>query len=113
MSDSESLAEQVFKMIQAVRSGEIDSLEFRLTDSYKELQKLAASIDHRIDIDEMLNEVLSAKVNRVQELARVLAAPDIREQNEGKINKGPCQVADSMPTSDNRSTRARVIEPIS
>ncbi|MHA2236398.1 MAG: hypothetical protein ACXABH_13780 [Candidatus Thorarchaeota archaeon] len=77
MSDSESLAEQVFKMIQAVRSGEIDPLEFRLTDSYKELQELAASIDHRIDIDEMLNEVLSTKVNRVQELARVLAAPEI------------------------------------
>ena len=77
MSESEGLAEQVFKMVQAVRSGEIDPLEVRLTDSYKELQELAAKIDSRIDIDEMLNEVLSAKVSRVQELARVLAAPEI------------------------------------
>lgn len=77
MSESDSLAEQVFKMVQAVRSGEIDPLEVRLTDSYKELQELAAKIDSRIDIDEMLNEVLSTKVKRVQELARVLAAPEI------------------------------------
>jgi len=68
---------QVFDMVQAVRSGEIDPLELRLTDAYKELQQLAAKIDSRIDIDEMLNEVLSTKVNRVQELARVLAAPEI------------------------------------
>ena len=77
MSERDSLAEQVFKMVQAVRSGEIDPLEVRLTDSYKELQELAAKIDSRIDIDEMLNEVLSTKVKRVQELARVLAAPEI------------------------------------
>lgn len=68
---------RVFDMVQAVRSGEIDPLELRLTDAYKELQQLAAKIDSRIDIDEMLNEVLSTKVNRVQELARVLAAPEI------------------------------------
>jgi hypothetical protein len=77
MSESESLAEQVFKMVLAVRSGEIDPLEVRLTEPYKELQELAAKIDSRIDIDEMLNEVLGTKVNRVQELARVLSAPEI------------------------------------
>ncbi|MHA2077468.1 MAG: hypothetical protein ACW99X_07725 [Candidatus Thorarchaeota archaeon] len=77
MSESEGLAEQVFKMVQAVRSGEIDPLEIRLTNAYKDLQELAAKIDSRIDIDEMLNEVLSTKVARVQELARVLAAPEI------------------------------------
>ena len=77
MSENDSLAMQVFDMVQAVRSGEIDPLELRLTDAYKELQQLAAKIDSRIDIDEMLNEVLSTKVNRVQELARVLAAPEI------------------------------------
>ncbi|MFW9768439.1 MAG: hypothetical protein ACFFF9_03585 [Candidatus Thorarchaeota archaeon] len=77
MSDNEILAEQVFKMVQAVRSGDIDPLEIRLTQPYKELQELVAKIDSRIDIDEMLNEVLGTKVNRVQELARVLAAPEI------------------------------------
>lgn len=77
MSESDGLAEQVFKMIQAVRSGDIDPLDVRLTEAYKELQELAAKIDSRIDIDEMLNEILSTKVHRVQELARVLAAPEI------------------------------------
>jgi hypothetical protein len=77
MSENESLAESVFSMVQAVRSGEIDPLELRLTQAYKDLQELAAKIDSRIDIDEMLNEILSTKVNRVQELARILAAPEI------------------------------------
>ncbi|MFW9808314.1 MAG: hypothetical protein ACFFE6_02945 [Candidatus Thorarchaeota archaeon] len=77
MSENGSLAMRVFEMIQAARSGDIDPLELRLTEAYKELQELAAKIDSRIDIDEMLNEILSSKVNRVQELARVLAAPEI------------------------------------
>lgn len=77
MSENQSLAESVFSMVQAVRSGEIDPLELRLTQAYKDLQELAAKIDSRIDIDEMLNEILSTKVNRVQELARILAAPEI------------------------------------
>lgn len=77
MIDNESLAESVFNMVQAVRTGEIDPLELRLTQAYKDLQELAAKIDSRIDIDEMLNEILSSKVNRVQELARILAAPEV------------------------------------
>jgi len=77
VSQNESLAESVFNMVQAVRSGEIDPLELRLTQAYKDLQEMAAKIDSRIDIDEMLNEILSTKVNRVQELARILAAPEI------------------------------------
>ncbi|MFX1605982.1 MAG: hypothetical protein ACFFDD_08735 [Promethearchaeota archaeon] len=77
MSENESLAQHVFNMVQAVRSGEIDPLELRLTQAYKDLQDLAAKIDSKIDIDEMLNEILSTKVDRVQELARILAAPEI------------------------------------
>ncbi|MGY5880344.1 MAG: hypothetical protein RTV31_08835 [Candidatus Thorarchaeota archaeon] len=77
MTENQSLAEKVYEIVQAARSGEVDPLEIRLTDSYKELQELAEKLDSRIDIDEMLNEVLSAKVNRVQELARVLASPDV------------------------------------
>jgi len=48
-----------------------------LTQAYRDLQELAAKIDRRIDIDEMLNEILSTKVSRVQELARILAAPEV------------------------------------
>ncbi|MFX1481548.1 MAG: hypothetical protein ACFFCP_00015 [Promethearchaeota archaeon] len=77
MDEIDSLSLRVFEMVQAVRDGDIDPLELRLTEAYKELQALAAQIENRIDIDEMLNEVLSNKVNRVQELARILAAPEI------------------------------------
>jgi hypothetical protein len=77
MSENESLAKSVFTMVQAVRAGEIDPLELRLTEAYKNLQELAARIDSRIDIDEMLNEILSSKVTRIQELARILAAPEV------------------------------------
>jgi hypothetical protein len=77
VNENVSLAESVFNMVQAVRDGEIDPLELRLTQAYKDLQELTAKIDSRIDIDEMLNEILSTKVSRVQELARILAAPEI------------------------------------
>jgi len=77
MTENTSLAEKVYQIVQAARSGDIDPLEIRLTEPYKELQELAEKLDSRLDIDEMLNEVLSAKVNRVQELARVLASPEV------------------------------------
>ena len=77
MSEYESLAKGVFDMVQAVRAGKIDPLELRLTQAYRSLQDLTAKIDKRIDIDEMLNEILSTKVDRVQELARILAAPEV------------------------------------
>lgn len=77
MAENPSLAEKVYQIVQAARSGEIDPLEIRLTESYRELKELAEKLDSRLDIDELLNEVLSAKVNRVQELARVLASPEI------------------------------------
>ncbi len=77
MKQNESLAERVYALVQAIRSAEQDPLELQLTDSYKELQNLIAELDSRIDIDEMLNEILSAKVTRVQELARVLASPEV------------------------------------
>ena len=77
MNEKASLAERVFELVQAIRSSQIDPLELRLTDSYRELQELVADVDNRIDIDEMLNEVLGVKVTKVQELARVLASPEI------------------------------------
>jgi hypothetical protein len=77
VTENQSLAEKVNEIVQASRSGDIDPLEIRLAESYRELQDLAEKLDSRLDIDEMLNEVLSAKVNRVQELARVLASPEI------------------------------------
>jgi len=77
MAENMTLAEKVYQIVQTTRSGNIDPLEIRLLEPYKELQELVEKLDSRIDIDEMLNEVLSSKVNRVQELARVLASPEV------------------------------------
>ncbi|TFH06896.1 MAG: hypothetical protein E4H14_09730 [Candidatus Thorarchaeota archaeon] len=77
MTENQTLAEKVYEIVKMARSGEVDPLEIRLTESYRELQELAEKLDNRVDIDEMLNEILSAKVSRVQELARVLASPEI------------------------------------
>jgi len=77
MTENMTLAEKVYQIVQTARSGDIDPLEIRLLEPYKELQALVEKLDSRIDIDEMLNEILSSKVNRVQELARVLASPEV------------------------------------
>jgi hypothetical protein len=77
MSTSKDLAEQVLAVAEAIREGEMDPLEFRLTQAYQDLRGMAAEIDSRIDIDEMLNEILGIKVSKVQELARILASPEL------------------------------------
>lgn len=71
------LANKILEIAEAVRTGEIDPLELRLTEAYRELRLLASKVEERVDIDEMLNEVLGAKVTRVEELARILAAPEL------------------------------------
>jgi hypothetical protein len=77
LSEKNSLAVRVYQIVQAARSGDIDPLELQLSEPYRELKELVAKIDSRLDIDEMLNEILGVKVNRIQELARVLASPEV------------------------------------
>lgn len=77
MSGIKTFAESILRIAESVRSGKMDPLEIKLTPEYKKLQKLTAEVGSRLDIDEMLNEVLGAKVNKVQELARVLASPEL------------------------------------
>ncbi|TFF84777.1 hypothetical protein EU524_00230, partial [Candidatus Thorarchaeota archaeon] len=77
MPTAQHLAERVLEVAEAIREGSLDPLEFRLTDAYQDLRDMAAGIDSRLDIDEMLNEILRLKVNRVEELARILASPEI------------------------------------
>ncbi len=77
MSGIESFTEAILRIAESVRSGKVDPLEIQLTPEYKKLQRLTAEVSSRLDIDEMLNEVLGAKVNKVQELARVLASPEL------------------------------------
>ena len=77
MDQVEDLARRVFEIAEAVRSGEVDALDFHLLESYRELRETDAEIHSKLSIDEMLNEVLGAKVTRVQELAKILAAPEL------------------------------------
>ncbi len=77
MSQTEHFELRVLRLAESIRSGHTDPLEVKLTPEYRELQKMAADIGKRLDIDEMLNEILGVKVSRVQELAKVLAAPDL------------------------------------
>ncbi|MFX0121712.1 MAG: hypothetical protein ACFE9A_20140 [Candidatus Hodarchaeota archaeon] len=77
MSDTTLLTGKILEIAEAVKAGEIDPLELKLTEAYRELRELASKIEERIDIDEMLNAVLGAKVTRVQELARILATPEL------------------------------------
>lgn len=77
MGEIKTFAENILRIAESVRSGKVDPLEIKLTPEYKKLQKITARVGTRLDIDEMLNEVLGAKVNKVQELARVLASPEL------------------------------------
>ncbi|MHA2140695.1 MAG: hypothetical protein ACXADC_13320 [Candidatus Thorarchaeota archaeon] len=77
MSGIAIFAESILGIAESVRAGQLDPLEIKLTPEYKKLQKLEAEVGSRLDIDEMLNEVLAAKVSKVQELARVLASPEL------------------------------------
>lgn len=91
MSQLHELNQRVTKMAHDIRCGELDPLELHLTQAYKELQQLAARIDSRLDIDEMLNDILGTKVTRVQELARILAAPELYVSRLKSI--GPMRLA--------------------
>ncbi|MFX1262335.1 MAG: hypothetical protein ACFFAZ_09625 [Promethearchaeota archaeon] len=77
MSEIKTFTENILRIAESVRSGRVDPLEIRLTPEYRKLQKLTAKVGIRLDMDEMLNEVLGAKVDKVQELARVLASPEL------------------------------------
>ncbi len=79
MDPFETFARQVIAMAEAIRRGQTDALEYRLTDSYRQLQQLAASLDRQLNVDEILNSVLLSKVTRVQELLRILSS--LRDTN--------------------------------
>ncbi len=77
MTEEGDLAKEVFEMAEAIRARGEDPFDFKLTKSFQQLRASAAEIGSRIDVDEMLNEILGLKVTRVQELARILAAPEV------------------------------------
>ncbi len=73
----QDIAKRVFALSKQVQQGELDPLDVPLTEEYQTLCRLIADVSDRLDIDEMLNALLNQKVIRIQELARVLATPDI------------------------------------
>lgn len=77
LTTTSELAGKILEIAEAIRIGEIDPLELELTEAYQELRQLASKIEERVNIDEMLNEILGAKIMCVEELARILAAPEL------------------------------------
>ncbi|MFW9850229.1 MAG: hypothetical protein ACFFF4_13915 [Candidatus Thorarchaeota archaeon] len=77
MATSKKLLSRVQKLVDSMEKGKTDPLDVQLSDAYQELRTIAAEVDSRLDIDEMLNDILQSKVTRVQELAKVLAAPEL------------------------------------
>lgn len=77
MTSTEKLLSKVQKLVESVEKGDMDPLDVGLSEAYRDLRELSAEVDSRIDIDEMLNEILGSKIIRVQELARILAAPEL------------------------------------
>ena len=76
MADSDTLTQQILKMTEGVESGEIDPIDLELASSYQELREIIAELEKRVGLDEALNEILATKVGRVQEIARILQAPE-------------------------------------
>ncbi len=77
LSTSRQVTKLVKDIVTQIESGEVDPLDIRLLDAYQELRAIRSKIKTRIDLDQMLNEVLETKVSRAQELARILASPEI------------------------------------
>ena len=74
---NQDLAQEVLNILETIRVGDVDPLDFQLVDSYKKLQELILDTEDKLQIDEMLNEVLGSKVLRIQELARILTSPEM------------------------------------
>ncbi len=73
----DALRSRVRRLARSVESGEVDPLEVELARLYRELQELSQQLPVKMEIDEALNELLSAKVGRVQELARAVVDPEL------------------------------------
>ena len=86
MKTIEELSHEVLSIAEAIRSGEADPIDFQLSKPYRDLKEVIAEVESRVDVDEILNEVLGTKVDRVQELARVLAAPELYVSKLKEIN---------------------------
>ncbi|MGY5852616.1 MAG: hypothetical protein RTU92_03530 [Candidatus Thorarchaeota archaeon] len=85
MDETKELAKRVHQMAESVQAGETNPLDLSLGESYRDLQETSGDLRTKIDIDEMLNDVLSAKISRVQEIARILQAPELYVSRLAKL----------------------------
>ncbi|MHA1858581.1 MAG: hypothetical protein ACTSUU_03960 [Candidatus Thorarchaeota archaeon] len=109
MSD---LAQRVEEMIRIIEEGQTDPVELRLTKQYRELRSALLDLKLKIDIDEMLNEILGTKIHRVSELARFLSAPDLyaKRIEEMSTRELARMVRFRQPLSHSRFARAHLEE---
>ncbi|UCE09716.1 MAG: hypothetical protein JSW61_12195 [Candidatus Thorarchaeota archaeon] len=70
------LSRRIFNIARRIEQGELNPLDVKLTPAFRELKIAAGQVHTKIEVDELLNGILSAKVNRVQELVRVIGAPE-------------------------------------
>ncbi len=71
------LENTVRRLLREVEAGEKDPLAIKLVESYRNLRGVDAGVDRRIDVDGTLNTLLENKTTRIQELARILASPEV------------------------------------
>lgn len=77
LENNQDLAQEVLSILQTIRTGDMDPLDYHLVHAYRKLQELILDTEDKLQIDEMLNEVLGSKVLRIQELARILSSPEL------------------------------------
>jgi hypothetical protein len=77
LENKHELAQEVLSILETIRVGEVDPLDYQLVEAYRRLQKLILETEDKLQIDEMLNEVLDSKVLRIQELARIMSSPEL------------------------------------
>jgi len=77
MGDIEELEKIVRKLFSQIETGKQDPLAINLKKSYINLRELEATVARKIAVDGTLNTLLENKTSRIQELARILASPEV------------------------------------
>jgi hypothetical protein len=77
MGDIDELEKTVLKLFSQIETGKQDPLSINLKKSYINLRELEATVARKIVVDGTLNTLLENKTSRIQELARILASPEV------------------------------------
>ena len=77
MGDIDELEKTVLKLFSQIETGKQNPLSINLKKSYINLRELEATVARKIVVDGTLNTLLENKTSRIQELARILASPEV------------------------------------